>query len=697
MQPPCAATHFERRSTTGTVHCVRRPSHSSETVVQAADRTHVVLLVLRWSGATYTPTVEVAHNSMQRTLEEELEVPLKRAGFRRIRDDWGHTVLLKGSAYRTRSAAVERMHEMLTTLHEALASAGLQFVGVPKRYDWGERKRQKTFGAIVRVAPQAANAPAPPPPAPPPAALPRKPAVQTTSRQMTWLVRIDTPVEAVLTVYGVGAAEDAWIRAQLASVGFAPPNGDALALTIRDGAGSVPQTRAKVVEKMEELQTMLGLRFSIPSAVTLSGQFGSIQVRIPVPPEAERVGASSDVLFTLHDMCNQDNKRAVRFMKARPTSSASKPRAYVFRTESLGVQHKVGFTLRSVVEHDTHGLRDGTFTDRGTLPVTIKVFAGYGNGEIDARREVELQTRLFCHLRREGFALVRSSGPMARIPKPYFAATIPRPSRDLFGMEHAGVPLHAYMARVADDEETPAEARAAIARLAGMVRSLATLLGHLQRTFALWHGDLHTGHVMVRETSGSPVCFLVGFGMSSYDPTRHAPIHNRRIYVSKRYVRSGGLTSTSHDLLMLLTDATESFARSGKWRASLWCAQIVLPFWRAFKAEMALRSWYGTNQVPEWSSYRAESVSDSAERRLGVAQSYRKNGRLHYRFGRVEYAHHLLYEAAMGVRYPPTEPEALVAYIDTDPYGRVSPDQVVGWDSRGILHGYGELATTFSP
>lgn len=250
--------------------------------------------------------------------------------------------------------------------------------------------------------------------------------------------------------------------------------------------------------------------------------------------------------------------------------------------------------------------------------------------------EVRLQARLYCHLRDRGRL---GAGGAARVPEPLFAARLPGVGRAL-GMERVECCL---LARV-HGLRAP---RAQVAQLRAALGAVARLLAVLQADFRFMHGDLHGANVML---GARDAVYLVDFGMASV-----ARRGGGRDVADERYA---GVAFHPHlDLLTLVTSLREDLALGGDEAAARWCDGFVRPFWDAVRAGLA----------------------GAARPAFGARHTVRSARRALAEHGEVYYAHHLLYEDAGGVRYPPCSPRGLLRALD-EAGGPPAPS--AGWRVR---------------
>ena len=176
-------------------------------------------------------------------------------------------------------------------------------------------------------------------------------------------------------------------------------------------------------------------------------------------------------------------------------------------------------------------------------------------------KEIMVQTKLFCELRRTGGA-----GPgTATIPKPLFAAL--ESGTCYIGMARAELSISKYLKKQRDDlallrdisanlramdpstreyadrkdvldgllaaypsmRADPAAPGVLCATIRDVFLQLCPLLSYLQANFQFMHGDMHGGNVMV--TTRPFRVYLIDYGFSSAD----LPGFSERTYSSKKY------------------------------------------------------------------------------------------------------------------------------------------------------------------
>ena len=250
---------------------------------------------------------------------------------------------------------------------------------------------------------------------------------------------------------------------------------------------------------------------------------------------------------------------------------------------------------------------------------------------------------------------------MAKIPKPYFAASYAG-YKTKNGKQIKKVWRFVGM-EVLDQAFVPYVIQHGFNVMPELVRQLACLLKFLQDTMAFMHGDMHGLNVMVRGTGQSARMYLIDFGMSSYNEggkrhsvdTRYSHFTQENPYV---------------DFLMFLSHCQETFARKGQKESSLWCANIVMPFWNSLRRELKSP---GDVQFTTMFGDPQHIVRSAQNRNLK----------------KLAYAHHILYERAQHLRYT-TSPVDMIIYIDTNTYGKKPPKSVEGWTGieTGITHSW---------
>ena len=216
---------------------------------------------------------------------------------------------------------------------------------------------------------------------------------------------------------------------------------------------------------------------------------------------------------------------------------------------------------------------------------------------------------------------------------------------------------------VLDQAFVPYVAKHGFAVMPELVRQLACLLKFLQDTMGFMHGDMHGMNIMVRGTGQSARTYLIDFGMSSFTE------NGKRFSVDDRYSH---FTQENPylDFLMFLSHCQETFARKGHKEASLWCANIVMPFWNSLRRELKKP---GDVQFTTMFGNPQHIVRSAQRRDLKT----------------LAYAHHILYERAKRLRYT-TSPVDIIIYIDTNTYGKKVPGSVEGWTGTetGITHSW---------
>lgn len=308
------------------------------------------------------------------------------------------------------------------------------------------------------------------------------------------------------------------------------------------------------------------------------------------------------------------------FPKVFETASRTGAR-YAFADVHFSIGKKIGSGSYGAVFQGEFG------HGASSIKIAIKVNKPQKVSIADDAAEVVVQTHLYCHVRDHlGAAAAKAA---ARVPQPFFAAHVPARGRAI-GMEM----LDGSLISVARRRDTRF--------LQASVGKVARLLQFLQRDLRFMHGDLHDENVMLR---GDEV-FLVDFGMSSLQMPRH-----RRLYTDDRYEGMGG--NPYVDLLTLLSSLREDLAEDGNIGASRWCDSIVRPFWDVVK-----RGIRDGGRTP--TRYGARGVVAAALDELRARKT-------------IDYAHHLLYEDARDVRYPPTSPAGLLRILGA---ATTAPDPV---------------------
>jgi len=329
--------------------------------------------------------------------------------------------------------------------------------------------------------------------------------------------------------------------------------------------------------------------------------------------------------------------------------------AYHFlETERFTIDDKLG-------EGANGAVYTGTFGDANLarpLHIAVKINKA---GRVSKRAEIEevlMQTRLYCYARDHWARAQRTVkrtvdlSDAAHIPIPYFAVALPGNVGRAIGMERVHKTLPTYVHGLRSHA-------AQIDALHDAFAQIARLLYFLQHELEFMHGDMHGENIMVRlERDAPPQFYVIDFGMSS--TSRHLAddaTRRPRIITDSRY---DGMTFNAYlDLLTCVTSVREELGLAGDLAASRWCDEIVAPYWDTVRRQLAAS--LERKGRPRAASARAARAGYG---RFGAARAVQSADAMLQRKGEIYYAHHLLYENAEKLHFPPCSPLGLLRTLD---------------------------------
>lgn len=300
---------------------------------------------------------------------------------------------------------------------------------------------------------------------------------------------------------------------------------------------------------------------------------------------------------------------------------------YTFR--HAGQTHRIKTLKGKLGSGASASVRPGTFTDNGsTYDIAIKVSKSKSKSTITENvGELAMHLRVYCALNERTEA---DKAGVACVPRPFFIA-------DLSGAGLA-IGMSGMRTTLAQGIASRADGKEQIAFLRKTFRSVALALAHLQSEFQFMHGDLHNANVMNVETD-TPC--IIDFGMSSATDPDDA---KKRRLTDTRYRTTGFVASL--DLLTLITSTRDDLSKVKDYSSAMWCDRIVGDFWTSVQSDVQ-----ATSSSKRKNKYKVENVVREAQR------SIREDGSL------PSYTHHLLYQDAKGIRYPPTVPSKFEASL----------------------------------
>ena len=277
-------------------------------------------------------------------------------------------------------------------------------------------------------------------------------------------------------------------------------------------------------------------------------------------------------------------------------------------------------------------------SNRNEVPVLMKSSNGETTLQED-KDEMWIYTKVFCTMRDGGFRALMEikefelATKMAKIPKPYFGATIYATKR-IIGMEILdNVVFSDYVIRLTDRQKTFDFCK-------DIFMQVASALWFLQKNIKLVHGDFHAGNIMMKRSGTySAQAYIIDFGMSR---TGDSPVAGyRHNMIPSKF-------NPSIDLLTLTTHLAEHCAYNNKYTLVNLCKHFADPFWNDVKSavDSTIRREKPTFKFNTMNVVRRKLVDMSAPKK-----------------NKIQVSHHFLYVNASNIMYDKTKPKQFLAEL----------------------------------